>query len=73
MLDAEYDLGHTESSSLSVRLVHLLAYLHLGLEFKAIITKANSEQSLNFKRAASLNGKTIHKDEDLKRTVVKVL
>lgn len=51
-------LGHAESSSLSVRLVHLLACLHLRLEFKAIITKANSEQSLNFKRGASLNGKT---------------
>jgi len=58
MLNAECDLGHAESFSLSMRVVRLLTYLHVGLELKGTITNANSEQSLNFKRAASLNAKT---------------
>lgn len=49
MLDAEHDLGQTENSSMSVRLVSPLFYLCVGLEFKGIITKDNSGWSLNFK------------------------
>lgn len=49
MLDAEHDLGQTENSSMSVRLVSPLFYLCVGLEFKGIITKDNSRWSLNFK------------------------
>lgn len=49
MLDAEHDLGQTENSSVSVRLVSPLFYLRVGLEFKGIIMKDNSGWSLNFK------------------------